>query len=834
MRSTRPTPHASTTTKEKALKHDSPHRHLLPALLSSVLVLQGACQLDQSDSQRLVLPHDDDEALSLQATAPEQDVHEHGFASHLLVEHGEPSPTTHLAGQESFLLSDLAHPVQQLGFLLSASSSEEEDAAVRWRARGLDGIWTSWQDAEITWTEGRLMVGRAVMARPADEIEVRLTPGAFAHARVELFDDLRARAQTLTRDLPHERRLTPSGEENEALLTRSQAVAPANLVIPRADWGARDPSRICGNVVKPYRVSVHHTAQPDNDGDDPAARMRQMQAYHIDTNGWCDIGYHFVVSQSGKIYQGRSDERRPGAHVGGQNAGNIGVSFIGNYQTSQPPQLQLDAGKKILDWIRTTYAIEWNRANVKGHREWPGQTTSCPGDNLLARLSDLMDAEPGTPVDPPRTEIEIEANWLMHDALEDRLTQGSSAGILDALPGATFQAELLLSNKSEHPIRGVKLGYLIEHPYLQATSYTIQTDAPHFDRATWMTNDADEAEENPDKDALGQAGELTMYAFAAGETKRVLLDVEASRYSLGQIDHPDVRVWASHIDDIYEGQSSWNVQPTIDTTGRSDLLQAHAQLDIPSPVQWQFDAGEEEMLEGWTPCPETSTPRIDIERGALLLDAHRACLTSPAWTDIDASRYDEIVLRLSESDAPTTLVITYATERDALTGSAPFYVELPAQATARTLVLSMAEQPTWGGRIAALQIETLAAEPSPGATIAIDALFFQSSEQQSTSAEIEEHVALPYTPISTTPPDHAEQEQDPDPNPGEQPGQGGDPPNGQPMAPDPQDESSSDDDRVKDGCTTSASQPSQNGSSLVALLLALAALIGARRPRSRS
>lgn len=805
---------------------------LLCTLTSSLAA--SSCQLDSPTE-----PRPDAAKPARHVALPEQEAHEHGFAAHVLIDRGEPSGAV-ASQQGTFLLSNLSQPVQQLGFLLTATSEEQAPPTMQWRGRGLDGIWTAWQDAEITWKEGRLMVGRAALAHPADEIELRAAPDAFAHARVELFDTLRARATTLARDLPFAQRVE-ANDSPDGLLTRSQAVAPASLVISRADWGARNPSKICGNIVKPYRVSVHHTAQPDSDGEDPAARLRQMQAYHIDTNGWCDIGYHFVVSQSGKIYQGRSDERRPGAHVGGQNSGNIGVSFIGNYQANQPPQRQLDAGKKILDWIRTTYNIQWDRTHVKGHREWPGQSTSCPGSNLLAKLPDLMDANPGTPVDPPKTELAIEANWLMSDALEDRLTQGSSQGLLDALPGANFQAEFVLSNTSEHPIRGVKLGYLIEHPYLRATSYTIQTDAPQFDRATWMTNDADAAEENPAKDALGKDGELTMYAFAAGETKRVLIDLEAARYSIGQIDHPDARVWVRHIDGVYEGQSAWNEQPTVNTTGQSELLQAFAQLDIPSPRQWQFDAGEEEMLEGWRACPESPfDPAVDVETGSLLLAATSACITSPPWTDVNADVYDEIVLRLARSDASTTLKLTYAAERDALPEAAPLYVEIPAQATERVLVLSMAELPSWGGRIDAFQLETIAPASGSEAMLAIDAIFFQSSEDQSTSAAIEDHVALPYTPISTTPPESSG-ETDPDDvvNPGMDPmnpSEGGstDGPGKEQDGQDPRD-TPPDSYHVKDGCNTTAPHDGTPSSPLLGLLVALGALLHTRRnTRSRS
>jgi len=167
-------------------------------------------------------------------------------------------------------------------------------------------------------------------------------------------------------------------------------VAPSSMVTSRSDWQATDPSKVCGNVVAPYRMTIHHTYSPSDDGGDAAQRMRQMQNYHINTNGWCDIGYHFVVAQSGEIFQGRSHSDRPAAHVGGENSGNVGISMIGDYTTSGPPQIQLDGVVDMVAWVHDEHGVDIDDDAVKGHREWPGQSTSCPGDSGLAELDDIL------------------------------------------------------------------------------------------------------------------------------------------------------------------------------------------------------------------------------------------------------------------------------------------------------------------------------------------------------------------------------------------------------------------------------------------------------------
>ena len=152
----------------------------------------------------------------------------------------------------------------------------------------------------------------------------------------------------------------------------------------------------------------------------------------------------------------------------------------------------------------------------------------------------------------------------------------------------------------------------------------------------------------------------------------------------------------------------------------------------------------------------------------------------------------------------------------------------------------MAELPSWGGRIDAFQLETIAPASGSEAMLAIDAIFFQSSEDQSTSAAIEDHVALPYTPISTTPPESSG-ETDPDDvvNPGMDPmnpSEGGstDGPGKEQDGQDPRD-TPPDSYHVKDGCNTTAPHDGTPSSPLLGLLLALGALLHTRRnTRSRS
>lgn len=645
-----------------------------------------------------------------QPAAPTQ--HDHAHHPVVILRHSQLNQGP--LDQHAHHLVEQVAPFQHVGLYLDGP----RPSSLQWRTQNLDGVWAQWQPVPLTWSEGEHHVGRILLASPTTSIEFRGGDG-LEMASVQLYPHWPAQPSRLAKNLPKETSIQ-TGPTSDLRIAK-QAVAPESLVISREKWGARNPGKICGNVVAPYRMSIHHTAQPDSDGGDPPARMRQMQAYHMDNNGWCDIGYHFVVSQSGKIYQGRSDERRPGAHVGNQNAGNIGISFIGNYQTSTPPQAQLDAATRIMAWIKDTYNITWDRDHVKGHRQWPGQSTSCPGDNLLSKIDELMGNNPT----PKTYDVDIQVNFL-GDALKDIHTQGSSQSIKDVMVNDTLQAEIILTNKNDEALRGVKLAYLIEQPYLSATNYTIQTDWPAKDKTTWMTNDADANPDNPAKDQMGQTGVLNMNAFGAGETKRVLIDLKATQYSLGAIDHPDVRGWVQNIDNVYGEQNNWDQMPTTNLTNKQ--LQAFTQLDILAPDQWQWDVPEESDTEGWQSCGDSALAR-DLNNGALLVTqtGEAPCITSSPWTRIDAASWPQLVLRLKSNIGQHTHTLTWSVDGQDYAA----YFEHEATGDEETLIVALGQQDGWSGEISSL---TLALG---GSSHAIDAVFFQNEDNKQTNTPTE-------------------------------------------------------------------------------------------------
>jgi hypothetical protein len=169
----------------------------------------------------------------------------------------------------------------------------------------------------------------------------------------------------------------------------------------RAEWGAR-ASRYAYTLTLADHLALHHTATVDDwaaeTWEDCAARMRAIQAYHMDTRGWNDIGYAYTVCRHGHVFQAREDDDDltdvQGAHDG-WNRQSAGVSCLGYFHAPfdhQPSEPMLAALTGLLAWIAERRAIDplgaapYGRAaaavdNVYGHREVAA--TSCPGDILF-------------------------------------------------------------------------------------------------------------------------------------------------------------------------------------------------------------------------------------------------------------------------------------------------------------------------------------------------------------------------------------------------------------------------------------------------------------------
>ncbi len=176
--------------------------------------------------------------------------------------------------------------------------------------------------------------------------------------------------------------------------------APQPSICVRSCWGARAPTSAHSQMAALSRAIIHHTAGAGEYTTDYAtaqSKMRSIQNYHMDSNGWSDIGYHFLVSAGGHVFEGRSGSMSTlprGAHDG-CNANSFGFTAMGYFHppynqaftsTIQNALYNTIAWRMPTGWTSTgsgTYCGV-NAWTLDGHRIV--KATACPGDIIWAQM----------------------------------------------------------------------------------------------------------------------------------------------------------------------------------------------------------------------------------------------------------------------------------------------------------------------------------------------------------------------------------------------------------------------------------------------------------------
>jgi hypothetical protein len=209
---------------------------------------------------------------------------------------------------------------------------------------------------------------------------IEIIPIAEEGEVADIIDDEEAELLAQAQPLPEQ--FEGFGSTGSGISTRIGNVT----VHGRDEWNARAPR--CVSSMTPNRVTIHHTVTPTNDSLSPQARLRQIQSFHMNSNGWCDIGYNFLVSRDGRLWRGRGSTRL-GAHVANNNTGNVGISFMGTHTSVTITNRQMCNTAKLLAWLDVHRpAIALNRSDIKGHRQYGD--TACPGTALYNQLDRLV------------------------------------------------------------------------------------------------------------------------------------------------------------------------------------------------------------------------------------------------------------------------------------------------------------------------------------------------------------------------------------------------------------------------------------------------------------
>ena len=145
------------------------------------------------------------------------------------------------------------------------------------------------------------------------------------------------------------------------------------------------------NKYKFKQLHIHHTWKPthrDFNGKNHLQLQQGMRNYHINSNGWADIGHHIALMPDGLFVTGRPFNRTP-ASIKGWNTGALSLEMVGNFDipgtgsknTSGYDKLEGKQKESVLALIKY-FGDRFGYDKIVFHREGPGVGKTCPGTSL--------------------------------------------------------------------------------------------------------------------------------------------------------------------------------------------------------------------------------------------------------------------------------------------------------------------------------------------------------------------------------------------------------------------------------------------------------------------
>lgn len=131
------------------------------------------------------------------------------------------------------------------------------------------------------------------------------------------------------------------------------------------------PARLIDSII------VHHFYKPTAAEWQGLETLEDVRQFHVETNGWADIGYHVIIGPDGSIWLARPIED-VGAHCKGHNDTSVGVAFAADFDSEDPATNGLAVGHQVVAALCTRFNISLER--VFFHRDFSSK--SCPGTNM--------------------------------------------------------------------------------------------------------------------------------------------------------------------------------------------------------------------------------------------------------------------------------------------------------------------------------------------------------------------------------------------------------------------------------------------------------------------
>lgn len=210
---------------------------------------------------------------------------------------------------------------------------------------------------------------------------------------------------------------SPGGDKIEKSKTKkktgvrdySDCNCPKPEFIVRSSWGSS--FGLNENIFKPpasytdvSHLIIHHSAGTNTSSNWPGV-VASIFDFHVNTNGWQDIGYNWLIDPNGIIYEGRGGgDNVRGAHMCGYNNNTMGVCILGTYTSIYPSSQSIAALKSLLAWKSCLEKIDpagigpitsypGIMKHISGHKDGCSPNyTECPGNALYSLLDSLRNS----------------------------------------------------------------------------------------------------------------------------------------------------------------------------------------------------------------------------------------------------------------------------------------------------------------------------------------------------------------------------------------------------------------------------------------------------------
>lgn len=128
-------------------------------------------------------------------------------------------------------------------------------------------------------------------------------------------------------------------------------------------------------MTRRFENIIVHCSASDVEAHD---NISVIKKWHVEENGWKDVGYHYFIKSNGDLQYGRPIQE-VGAHCKGNNLTSIGVCLHGKTVFKREQFITL------ADLVAHLFQV-FNINDVKGHSYYDKNKPYCPGFNVYNKI----------------------------------------------------------------------------------------------------------------------------------------------------------------------------------------------------------------------------------------------------------------------------------------------------------------------------------------------------------------------------------------------------------------------------------------------------------------